>query len=356
MPVDAHSQIFALLADMHLLTARQDGAILADTSLDPRAPINTVRATGHYLALGTENQHVYVLVPRQPQALDLVVAVNAVSAHIESTYTLPGGDYHSITVGAQTGQLFVFGDRGSSAIVTVIDPANGANASTWTARSEDGHAWTVYQGSVSADQRRIYVSYHGTDTTGLDWFDVTPDGLVRCLSAEPANFGCIASHGAFAVLPNELLVATGGPMILDVDATGVVRRAFDTGLQGNHLMEFVADPAAERLYAVGSCGYSGGFSAASLRRPGIPTTPTIPGEWSWAIAPQPPQVLLKTQPCGERLSLGSAGLVVGKTAQPVAQPARHGALLMVDPSSGRLTWQIETASEPLDVLALPPIF
>jgi len=57
-----------------------------------------------------------------------------------------------------------------------LTPANGAHPSTWTARSADGHTWTLYQGSVSADEQRLYVSYHGPDITGLDWFDATPEG------------------------------------------------------------------------------------------------------------------------------------------------------------------------------------
>jgi hypothetical protein len=305
--------------------------------------------------LAPDDQHVYVLAPRQPEELDQVLTVNSRNAQVEGIITLPEGTYRSIALGAQTGHLFVFGNSGGSAIITMIDPANRTGPMTWTARSADGHTWTVYQGSVAADERRLYVSYHGPDTTGLDWFDVTPDGLVRCATPARANFGCIASHGGFALLPHELLAATGGPVILDVDASGAVRQAFDTGLEGNHLTEFVVDLVAERVYAVGSCGYSGGFSAVSLRGAGIPTTPATTGEWSWAIPPQPPQVLVNTRPCGERLSLGSGGLVVGKTAQPVPQPTKRGSLLVVDPSTGKMVQQIETASEPLDVLALPPV-
>ena len=74
-------------------------------------------------------------------------------------------------------------------------------------------------------------------------------------------------------------------MILDVDSYGAIRTGFDTGLEGNHLMEFVVDPMAERLYAVGSCGYSGGFSAVSVRQAGVLMTPNNLGEWSW---PRPP--------------------------------------------------------------------
>lgn len=349
---EGRSQIYALLADMRLLVVRPDGATLAVTNLGLAAPISSA---GHYLALANDHQQVYVLASHQPQSLDQVVAVNALSTQVEGTYALPDGVYRSIAVGIQTGHLFVFGNRGGSTIITVVDPASGATLVTWTARPQDGHTWTVYQGAVSADEQRVYVSYHGPDTTGIDWFDVTGNGLIRCVSQEPANFGCIASHGGFTLFPDRLLAATGGPVILNMDRTGQVQEAFDTGLEGNHLMEFVADPMTERLYAVGSCGYTGGFSAVSLREAGILATPTLPGVWNWSIPPPPPHVLVKTQPCGERLSLGSDGLVIGMTAQPVPQPAKQGALLIVDPNTGRTIHQMELPSEPLDVLALPPV-
>jgi hypothetical protein len=346
-------QIYALLANAHLLTVHQDGTTVADTALDPDSSSNSPRATGHYLALATDKRRVYVLVPLQPLAVDQIVAVNVGSAEIENTYALPDGVYHSIAVGPLTGHLFVFGNLAGGVIVTIIDPADGAPLSTWVARPEDGHKWTVYQGSVSADEQHLYVSYHGPDTTGLDWFDVASGGLVRCASLGPPNFGCIASHGGFTVLPHELLVGTGDPVILDVDSSGAIRKGFDTGLVGNHLMEFVVDPAAQRLYAVGSCGYTGGFSAVSLEEAGLPLTTNNTGQWTWLTKPHAPLILLSAHPCGERLSLGPSGLVVGSTAQPVPQAGRHGSLLVVDPKSGNVTQRIEIASEPLDVLALP---
>jgi hypothetical protein len=136
-------QIYALLANAHLLTVRQDGTTVADTALDPDSSSNSPRATGHYLALATDKRRAYVLVPLQPLAVDQIVAVNVGSAEIENNYALPDGVYHSIAVGPLTGHLFVFGNLGGGVIVTVIDPANGAPLSTWVARPEDGHTWTV---------------------------------------------------------------------------------------------------------------------------------------------------------------------------------------------------------------------
>jgi hypothetical protein len=142
--------------------------------------------------------------------------------------------------------------------------------------------------------------------------------------------------------------------VLELDQTGAVRRGLDTALAGSHLMEFAVDEVAQRLYAVGSCGYAGGFSAVSLLGGGVPTTPTVPGEWAWLATPEPPHALRRGGACGERLALGGANmLVVGKTQQPVPQPGRPGALLMLEPSSGDAVSTVPTPSEPIDVLVTP---
>ena len=65
------------------------------------------------------------------------------------------------------------------------------------AHPADGHIWRVYAGAVSNDERWLYTSANGKDTTGIEWFNVTADGLRRCTAAQLANVGCISAHGGF---------------------------------------------------------------------------------------------------------------------------------------------------------------
>ena len=158
--------------------------------------------------------------------------------------------YRSLAVGPSTGHVYVFGDRGGEALVTIVDAEHWTELATWTAHPADGHDWRIYAGAVSQDETRLYLSYHGPDTTGIDWFEVTADGLQRCPASQWANAGCIGGHGGFTLVGDHLLAATGLPVIVEVNAAGTITAGYDTRLEGNHLMEFAVDRAAERVYAV----------------------------------------------------------------------------------------------------------
>lgn len=222
--------------------------------------------------------------------------------------------------------------------------------------------WDVYQGAVSADERRIYLSYHGEKITGIDWFDLDASGLHRCKPPLPVfpSSGCIPAHGGFVLHGNDLLAATGTNVILDVGPDGVIRRAFDTKLNRNHLMEFTVDAASNRLYAVGSCGDAGGLSAVDLSGGGILTTPTSEGDWRWRATPEPsairvlvlpePGIADTSEPCGQRIVIAPSGqLVIAHLPLPDPHLGIPGALQFVDPTTGRVTRSVVTPAEPLDV-------
>jgi hypothetical protein len=360
--------IFALLADGRLLALRADGS----TAMEPLAPPppGSGRSTGHLMALSHDAQRLYVLVPGDTQQASSLTVIDATTTRILAQRALGElGVYRALAIGPLTGRLYVFGNRGEtepqpgqdplaprqvSVVIAQLDPDTGAVLAEWLPRQADGYDWRVYQGAVSADERRLYVSYHGSNTTGIDWFDVAADGLHRCPASQRPNFGCIGAHGGFMLHDDKLLAATGSTVILEADHTGAAERAIDTQLQGNHLMEFVVHARDDSLYAVGSCGYTGGFSAVSLRRTGVPTTPTAPGEWAWDATPGPPRTFRRSGVCGERLALSSDGatLVVGKTQMPVPRAGRPGELLLVDTATGDVLDTIATPSEPADVLVL----
>lgn len=323
-------------------------------SLSPPPSADADRSVGHYLAITTDGTAVYALVSGQPSRPDRLAILDVGTAQLRAVFDLPGATYRSLAVGPRTGSVYLFGDRSGEVLVSVMEGQTGSVLHAWMARAADGRTWRVYQGAVSTDERRLFLSYHGPDTTGVDWFDVTDAGLLRCPAAARTDSGCLGGHGALSLEQDGVLVATGDTVLLDVDLAGQVRQGFDTGLENNHLMEFTVDAATQRVYAVGSCGYAGGFSAVNLQGGGTPDLSVTPRPWAWRATPTPPEVLQQAGVCGERVVLGPNGLLtVARTQRPVPQPNRPGALLLVDPATGAVVQTVPTPSEPLDVVVMP---
>lgn len=228
-----------------------------------------------------------------------------------------------------------------------VDPVSGQAAPRWIAREPDAHAWTVYQGGVTEDERTLFISYHGPDTTGIDRFTVLTNGLARCPSSAVPGRGCIDGHGGFIIMGTHLLIATGGSAIIERDWEGQEQRRLITGLEHTHLMEFVTDPRAHRLYAVGSCGYTPGFSAVELGGENRDPTATEASPIMPVVVATPRNAA--EQVCGERLALAGNMLVVGQSALSVPSPTRAGKLLLVDPSTGSPLQSIPLPAEPVDV-------
>lgn len=118
-------------------------------------------------------------------------------------------------------------------------------------------------------------------------------------------------------------------------------------------MEFLVDSQGAMLYAVGSCGYTGGFSALSLSTNAARLQITSDGPRFLDIPP-PPQIrpVKSTKICGERLTRTAHGeVIVAKTQRPVATIGAPGSLLVIDQHDGHLAGSIVTPVEPIDVLA-----
>jgi len=354
VPVRTGTHLFALLADNRLLMAdATSGAVLATRDLAP--PPASVTATGHFLDFSGDGRRLFVLLPGAP---GLLAVLDAATAAVRATYRpdTPGLAYSGLAVGPVSGQLYLFGERDGAAVVVRMDPDSGRVTATWTARPAEGRTWTVYQGAVTPDERTLYLSYHGPDTTGIDRFDLGEAGLRPCADRTPPPVACIAAHGDFALHGEGLLTSTGDtPVLLTLNGTGEIRGGVDTGLDGNHMLAFAVDAQARRVYSVGSCGYVPGFSAVGLDQLGLPARSVTPGVWSWRATPVPPEVLLRFgEICGERLALGPAGLVaVGKVNTVVPDPYLSGAVLVVEASTGAVRRAIATSADPLDVIFAP---
>ena len=349
-PAAAPAVVFALLADNRLLAVRADtGALVASHALTP-APAGTtprLRFIGdHLLAPSRDGRTLYALAPSDPPGADHLAVVDTASARVRARYALPRGvAFSALAVGSVSGRLYLFGapTHAGGARVAVVDPRTGRVLARWVVHRGDPGDWFVYQGAVAPDERALYLSYHGSDTTGIDRLVLTAEGLRPCPSVNPPHVGCIWTHGGFALSGPGLLATTGEGPIEEIDGAGRVVRRFDPRLPGNHLMGLALNAHAGRLYVVGPCGYGGGLSVITLAtaRTRVLVPPSLPG--------QAPAF------CGERFALGPQDLlVVGKTEATLPQLGIPGAVLLVDARTGAVRRTVTTPAEPVDVCVVSP--
>ena len=356
--LDMRSAVIALLASNRIVAVDpQTGTVLSERSLaaTPAAPD---RFAGHYLAFSPDTTRLFVLLPARTPDENRLVVVETTTMQVLRSNLLPPSDvvFRSLAVGPRTGKLYLFGNRDGAAVISVLEPASGHVETTWVAREADGHTWAIYQGAVSADERSVFVSYHGPDTTGIDWFHLAGAEPQRCQdTSEREGTGCLDTHGGFVLQADGLLAATGQSAVVEFDQDGQPRRRIETGLVHNHLIEFVVDASSERLYAVGSCAYARGFTAVSLVETEAPATPMATEVTAGKTSPdQRGDPELPKIPCGESVALGPDNfLVVGQVAPWIANPIGRGTMLLVDAATGRIVRSVELSAEPIDVAVLP---
>jgi hypothetical protein len=337
-----------LLADNQLLkVALPGGVVVARQRLGRPSP----DATGsHVMALDSDGRMVHIVVSDGPARHSRVVAVDAATLRVRARHPLEAGSvYRSIAIGPRTGHLYLFGNQpsaaGSSVIVVRLEATTGKAVRRWSLRRTDKRDWRVYQGVVSADEQQVAISYHGPDTSGADVLNVETGRPIPCWRAPPPGSGCAATaHGRVDRYGERFLAATGSPTIEQITDSGRVIKRWETGLAGNHLMEFAVQESAQRLYALGSCGYVGGLSvvdlAAGRTNRLAPPIRRTPG--SEKLGPE--------AVCGERIELLDGLLAIARTARPVPDPEASGAVLLIDARDGRLLRAVSVPSEPVDLL------
>jgi hypothetical protein len=233
-------------------------------------------------------------------------------------------DYRSLSVVG--GTAYVFSNDGNAPLLTVVGVAA---ARPLPLRPTDDKNWYIYRGLVTADGATAFVSYHGSDTTGIDVIGLDPQPGLKCVAAPPST-GCIATHGDIEFWSDALLAATGEGPLRSYGSDLRVLREYDPQLPRNHLMEFTV--AGDTAYAVGPCGYSGGLSAIDLRS----------GRTRVVVAAGSREA---TTVCGWRVAAAGAIVVVAHDAVT----GDEGLIVAVE-SSGELRWQARTAAPVRDVL------
>jgi hypothetical protein len=174
---------------------------------------------------------------------------------------------------------------------------------------------------------RLFVSWHGTSTSGAD----SVDGEGRrfgCGEPGRPNEGCLGVHGNVEPLANGVVGSTGEGPLRRFDSVGRVIAEVDPRLPRNHVMEF-AVAGDRRAYVIGSCLYSGGLSVVdlALRRTRVLVRPPRPGG-------RLPHV------CGERIAV----------AEPYVVIATLDRLLVVDAHTGKVLHRLSLRAQPVDVV------
>lgn len=119
--------ILALLADGRLFAVDRPGerAIGEVKLFDPSSDLG--QTPGHYIALGRDGTTLFALLVDEsdPPGVSRLAAVDPVTLRLLTPNLLAGHDvtFRSLAVGPATGRLYLFGNRGRDAVVSVLDPA-----------------------------------------------------------------------------------------------------------------------------------------------------------------------------------------------------------------------------------------
>jgi hypothetical protein len=336
----ADERAFALLADNRLVELKlPSGRVSARWALGPK--LRGRVSPGRMLAL--RGSRVFALV-QSVSGTDAIAVVDVRATRVRARYLLePGVRYRGLLLVAN--RLYAFGGRygrvvrtdpvevrEQNAVITTLDPSSGRSLGTTTVRNAEGRAWWILSAAARPDGSRIALSYHGFGTTGVDWLDVTADGLRRCnVPPSYSSSGCISLHGMIEPYGRGWIGATGDEFLLQFDEQGQELRRLHSGLQNEHLMNFTFTANGKSLLVLGSCDYSRG----GLRRVSLTTgTSTV----------------VRRGFCGEGLVVGRTALVVIRNAGVVPYATTRAELELRRPGSGRLLSRRTLSASVLDLV------
>jgi hypothetical protein len=240
----------------------------------------------------------------------------------------------SVSVGPRTGMLYVVGSDDAGVTLDLVDPrTRSRDARLLKARA--GRDWAVYDAQVNEEERVLAVSYHGSDTTGVDLFPLSEPDRGCTNNRTNAGWGCLPGHGHATWWEREVIVATGTEKLLRASAVGALNREYDSTLTNDHLMEFALDPLRSEVVAIGSCGYRGGLATVDLRSGS-----------TRLVAPASGSI------CGERIALTPEAIILTRAARPVAQADRPGSLSVLDRATAAPAQSVDLPVEAVDVVVV----
>ena len=319
---------FAVLTDRVVVKIDTSGGrVVRKRRVGPPHPFS--EQVGDELALSGGT--LYVLTPPGDGVPQAVTALDSRTLAVKHRYALPSAiTFRSLVRGPRTGRLYLAGNNaGGDAFAAVLDPRS-EHLETTRLRSGPPD-WYVFATSISRDERRLFVSYHGAATTGADWVVVRQFALTRCSLRNRSNVGCLSLHGDVAPYGKHVLATTGDGPVVELDLAGRTVRRLNPRIPLNHLIQFALDHRSLRLLVIGSCAYAGGLSAIDLRT-------------GRARALGYPHRI-----CGERVvPVSSRVAAVAANAMPVPQGGA-GVVETFDLRSGARLRTIDVEAEPVDL-------
>ena len=342
---------YVLLADNSLFRLQlPQGRVVARRALAAKPPLalRTLRDPRHAIAVDRPGHRLFVLVSRPAGKPDSVVVVATPTLAVRARYALQRGvQYRGVLLARTTGLLYAYGARPGgvdpesgfrdhAAVVTVLRAADGAIVGRWTVRAGKAHDWWLYWAALSRDERRLVLSYHGSNAGGGDVLELRGMDFTACAptSATFERAGCSGYvHGMVEPYRDGFVAATGSSRVIEIDARGEIVRWIRTGLQTHH-MDLTLDAAQRTLYGVGPCGKLGGLRAVDLASGGVRRL--RPARGSFALCGSR---IVRT---GDRLLVATGG---GVPPYTWARPA----VLILDERSGRTLRRIRTRAWVLDV-------
>jgi hypothetical protein len=232
--------------------------------------------SGPLLAPTPDGGTVLALVRNPVSRRSSVAVVDVRSLRVRCSHPLEPGVLYSGLLLGRSGTVYAVGARRagrsrSDALVTMADADTGRLLGTRILREADqtprvrtGKSWWAYWAALSADERRLLLSYHGGDTTGADSFRVRPGSGVSG-GMPTAGTDADSVHGAVYPAGTGFVAATGSNAMLRLDRRGRQRGRFRVKGQVGHLMDFEIEPERRLLY-VSACGARPAIIRLELRR------------------------------------------------------------------------------------------
>jgi hypothetical protein len=271
----ARPTLLAVLTDGQLMRTTLPG--VTRTARLSRTPSRAV--SGRLLAVTPDGRHVAVLTVPEASTGGVITVLTLPDLRIARRLRLPADGRTTATaaVSPEPDRLVVIGERRTAAggripVGWVLHVASGSVIARWSIPKPPSFNWTPFDAAVAAGSNRLYISYHGGCdgsggcTTGVDavsW----ESGELLCRGGRMPGTGCIADlHGEVAAIEAGVLgTIADDQSIVRADADGQIVERWPTDLARNHLMRFAYDEAGERIFALGSCLYTGGLARIDLK-------------------------------------------------------------------------------------------